>query len=229
MARNPWWPNTIAAQVLLLQNFYNKIEQYETALNLTAGQILAIQKVLEDAIATYNFANGCNTSSQGVNAWKREVLSGKPVGAPAPAPPTFPQNAPPNVNKGLLNTFFEFREMIMKQPGFEESIGEDLGIIGSHKTPPSAVSVRPELTTRAVPGFAVALGGSMQGMDALRVEYATGNGSYVTVGFFTKKPGTVHIEPKVAGQPERGRIRAIFIKKDQEYGQFSPNYPVTLS
>ena len=78
-------------------------------------------------------------------------------------------------------------------------------------------------------GNTVNIAGSMQGMDALRVEYQPVGGKFATVAFLTKTPGGFQITPTNPNQPENGFIRAVFIKKNEEYGSFSPNYPVTIS
>jgi hypothetical protein len=42
-------------------------------------------------------------------------------------------------------------------------------------------------------------------------------------------PGSIQISPAQANQPESGQFRAIFIKKNEEFGNYSPNYPVVLA
>ena len=70
----------------------------------------------------------------------------------------------------------------------------------------------------------------MQSMDAMRIDYQrNGTSTWPPVGFFTKMPGETTITPAVPGQPESGRIRAIFIEKNVEVGLYSPEYPVTIS
>ena len=223
-----WWPSAIDKQKSLLQNFFNKIENYEAALALTPAQVVAMQTVCEHAIAAFNYVEGCKTSMQAATAWRNEVMYGGPNGTPAPAAPTFPGNAPTDVKRGLINSFMRYRDYIVNLPGYDKSIGEDLGLIGAEITPTPEQDMRPELVTRATGSYNVALTGSMQGMDAMRIEYATGDGPYREVGLFTSKPGTVHIEPQNPGQPENGRLRAVFIKKSHVVGNYSPNYSVTI-
>lgn len=37
------------------------------------------------------------------------------------------------------------------------------------------------------------------------------------------------IVPAVPGEPETGHVRAVFMKKNAEYGNYSADYPVTLA
>jgi len=66
-------------------------------------------------------------------------------------------------------------------------------------------------------------------MDALRVEYARKGGSFSPVAFLTNTPGGFQITPETPGEPETGHVRAVFIKKNEEYGNYSADYPVTVS
>ena len=49
------------------------------------------------------------------------------------------------------------------------------------------------------------------------------------VGFLTKTPGVVQISPNVPGDPESGRIRARYIQSNNPIGNYSAEYPVTVS
>ena len=69
----------------------------------------------------------------------------------------------------------------------------------------------------------------MQGMDALRVEYAPNDGQFTNVAFLTNTPGGFQITPQTPGQPEAGRIRCVYIKRNAEFGNYSADYPVTVS
>ncbi len=64
----------------------------------------------------------------------------------------------------------------------------------------------------------------------MRVEYRKkGANNWMTVAFFTKMPGEFTITPTTPNEPESGEIRARFIKKSEDYGEFSPNYVITVS
>lgn len=90
--------------------------------------------------------------------------------------------------------------------------------------------VTPELKVKTLPGFMVNVAGSMAGFDAMRVEYVrNGSTTWNIAAFLTKLPGEFHIAPATPGQPEAGRIRGVYIKKNEQFGNFSPEYAVTLS
>ena len=124
----------------------------------------------------------------------------------------------------------KLRDQIVAAPGYTLAIGEDLGIVGPETSKPAPDSLVPELTAKTSTGYWVNLSGSMKGMDALRVEYSRdGSETFQTVAFLTNTPSGFQISPQTPNQPEKGVIRAVYIKKSEEVGQYSANYPVTLS
>ena len=128
-----------------------------------------------------------------------------------------------------MTQFFALRDQIVANSGYTLAIGEDLGIVGAEITPLGPTEVSPVLKPSVSMGNTVNVSASMQGMDAMRVEYQPAGGKFSTVAFLTKTPGGFQITPTNPNQPENGFIRAVFIKKNEEYGSFSPNYPVTVS
>ena len=88
----------------------------------------------------------------------------------------------------------------------------------------------PNLKVTTASGYEITVAGSMQSMDAIRIEYQRiGGASWSIAAFLTKLPGTFTITPQTPGEPEMGRIRGQFIKKNADFGNPSPEYPVTLS
>ena len=63
----------------------------------------------------------------------------------------------------------------------------------------------------------------------LAVEYAPKGGEFTTVAFLTKTPSGFQITPTSPSGAKTGFVRAVFIKKNEQYGNFRPNYPVTVS
>ncbi len=125
--------------------------------------------------------------------------------------------------------FFRLRDLIVASPGYTQAIGEDLGIVGATVIPRSPDQVQPQFKSVTVSGSTINIAGSMQGMDAMRVEYAPNGGSFRTVAFLTNTPGGFTLSPENPNQPETGHIRAVYIKKNAEFGNYSADYPVTVS
>lgn len=230
MRRKTWWPGTMSDQATLMQNFLAKIPNYGTVLGMTAAQVTAAQGLCSAFIGAFNATEQCRASMAAMTQWRDEVFSGEPVGAAIPAPPVFPVVEEVAYTRGTIKQFFDVRDRILAAAGYTQAIGEDLGIIGPEVSRPAPGAIVPELRTETSTGYWVNLSGSMQGMDALKVEYSRdGGASFTTVAFLTNTPGGFQITPQNPNQPEKGFVRAIYVKRNEEVGRYSANYPVTVS
>lgn len=229
MARKAWWPGMASEQLVLVQNFQTKIATYAAVLNLAAEQITAAQALCDAFIGASNLMEQSRTAMRAMTQWRNIVLYGDPTGEASPAPPIFPVGGAPAFTRGVVKQFFAFRDMIISLPGYTDAIGEDLGLIGPEITLIAEADMFPDLRAIVSNGNFVNLNGSMQGMDALRVEYAPKGGQFSTVAFLTKTPGGFTINTGDPSQAQAGLIRAIFIRKNADFGSFSPSYPVTVS
>lgn len=229
MPKKFWWPTTLSDQITLLQNFLSKIGGYATQLELTAAEVTAVQNMCNACINTFNFTESCKAAMKAATQWRELICFGEPTGSAIPAPPTFPIGDIPLATRGVVTQFFTVRDQIVAADGYTMAIGEDLGIVGAEITPPLPADVTPNLKPTITMGNTVNINGSMQGMDALRIEYAPKGGTFSTIAFLTNTPGGFQITPTAPNQAETGVIRAVFIKKNVEFGNFSPNYPVTVS
>lgn len=229
MARRSWWPTGLANQSSLMQNFRSKIAGYASQLGFTPAEVTDAQTLCTTFINAYNFAEGARTAMQGATQWRDLVFYGEPTGTPAPPTPTFPNGGDFTYTRGAVTRFFQLRDQIVVNNGYTVAMGEDLGLIGPENTERPAADVAPQLRAIVTMGNTINLSGSMQGMDALRVEYAKQGGEFTTVAFLTKTPGGFQVNTAAPNVPENGFVRAVFIKKNEEYGNFSPNYPVTVS
>ncbi|MGB7207889.1 MAG: hypothetical protein WBD27_04445 [Pyrinomonadaceae bacterium] len=229
MARKSWWATTLADQSAQLLNFSSKIGGYAGQLGWTPAQVTAAQNVCATFINAVNFTEGARASMLAATQWREMIFFGEPNGALAPPTPNFPDGGDFSFTLGVVTQFFALREQIVANSKYTMAMGEDLGIVGAEIIPLAPTNVTPNLKASVSMGNTVNLTGSMQGMDALRVEYAPKGGDFTTVAFLTKTPGGFQITPTNPSGAETGFVRAVFIKKNEEYGNFSPNYPVTVS
>lgn len=229
MARKPWWPNSLPAQQVLVQNFRVKIGSYAGALGLAAEQITASQALCDAFIGAFSLAEQSRSTMQALRQWRDIVFFGEPAGEAAPDPPIFPAGGSPGYSNGIVKQFFAFRDMVISLPGYTSAIGEDLGILGPEITPAPEASVAPDLRVSVSNGNFVNISGSMQGLDAMRVEYSPKGGQFSAIAFLTKTPGGFAIDMAEPDKPQTGHIRAIFVKKNADYGNYSPAYPITIS
>lgn len=228
MARKPWLPNSLPAQQVLVQNIRAKIVGYAGAFGLAAEQISASQALCDAFIGAFNLAEQSRSTMQVLRQWRDIVFFGEPAGEPAPDPPVFPTGGSPGYANGIVKQFFAFRDLVISLPGCTDSIGEDLAILGPEITPTPEASVAPDLRVSVSNGNFVNLTGSMQGLDAMRVEYSPKGGQFATIAFLTKTPGGFAIDMAEPDKPQAGHFRAIFVKKNADYGNYSPAYAITI-
>lgn len=217
------------AQLVLIQNFLSKFALYGPGLGFNAAAITAAQALCNAFIGAVNATEAARASMQAMTQWRDDILTGEADGR-TPQPPVFPVVGPVTYPAGVVKAFMKLREQIVASPTYTIAIGEDLGIVGPETSRPAPGSVTPELRATTSTGYRVDLAGSMQGMDALKVEYSRDGGdTFQTVAFLTNTPAEFQVTPVNPAVPEKGFIRAVFIKKNEEFGNMSANYPVTLS
>lgn len=229
MAVKFWWPSSMPAQLVLIQNFNAKLPNYGTVLGLTPVQLDAAEVLCANFVAAFNATEQCRATMIAMTKWRDEVFYGEPSGGAAQPAPVFPAAPAGAFKLGTVTEFFRLRDRIVASAGYTQAIGEDLGIVGATIVPPAPDTVTPNLKTSTMGNYRVQVSGSMQGADALRVEYAPNGGDFAPIAFLTNTPGSFQITPANPNQPESGVIRAVYIKKNEEYGNYSANYPVTVS
>ena len=226
-----WFPRSLPDQLIMFQNVKVKIGGYSAVLPLTLAQTTAITLICNEFIAVYNYVAQARATTESLVEWRDIIFRGSPTGGAAPAPPVYPSySAVAGSTIGIFTAFRDFVDLIKSSPGYTQAIGEDLMIVATKPEDIAEGSVTPDLKVSTLPGYKVEISGSLQGMDALRVEYIqNGKTEWNIAAFLTKMPGEFVIAGVSPGQAVTGRIRAVFIKKNNEFGNFSPEYPVTLS
>lgn len=230
MVRNFWWPGTLSAQVLLVQNFAKKITGWAETLGWTPAQLAAAIALCNAIASAIEVTNQCRTAMLAVTNWRDLVLYGQPKGQPGGKAPVFPVINGEDYNRGLVDSFFEIRDQIVANNGYTLAMGEDLGIVGSESSASRGpAETTPELKTVSTSTNHVTINGSMQGMPVMRVEYAPKGQTYSSVAIVTNLPATFAVPKVNPNTPELGTIRTIFVKKNADFGNYSPNYDVTLA
>ncbi len=162
MRKRFWWPTSMSDQLVLIQNFRAKIAGYQTALGLTLLQVTAATELCETFIGAFNSTEQAKTTMQSMTQWRDAIFYGDPVGAPSGEAPVFPVVGATTYYLGTVTQFMAFRDLIVALPGYTESIGEDLGIVGPEISPLAPDLVSPTIKSVKTNGFTV----SISGLDA---------------------------------------------------------------
>lgn len=231
MAKGPWYPPTLPGQRAMYLNVKNKIGAYMAILGLTQAQVDRIVLICDTFITAYDYVEQIKLAGESLVEWRDEIFTGKPTGDPAqPAPGFSPIVLAVGAFIGIVTEFKEWRELIVALPAYTPSIGENLGIVGAEELSAPEGNITPNIQISTETGFVVKASGSMQGFKALRFEYQrVGSTVWNLVAFADKLPTEFTISPATPGQPENGRIRGIFIRDNVPYGNWTPDFPVTIS
>ena len=177
-----------------------------------------------------NVAQEINDQKEAFTTFKNAILEGDPL-APAPTPPILPVvSGPQPFVSGLDNQAKAIIKRIKASPGYNQTIGEQLGLVETGPAPfnPNDLTAALKLTSKS--GSVVEVAFSKQGQDAMRVEFQRkGETVWQLAGIFLSSPG-IHAAPSVPpDEPESRSYRGILIKKNDPIGNHSPIYPVVTT
>lgn len=223
-----WFPTNLQDRAAWFQNFVTQFTPLATMLGFSASEVADITNDNADFQSIAATTVELEAFASAVRQFRITLTEGD-IGDPQPQFPAENFSPPPNARPaGMFERIDDYVKRIRTAAAYTPEIGAALGIIPSPPPPPGPV--QPDLKVTTSTGFKIAVAGSMKSMDAIRVEYQrNGASGWSLAAFLTKMPGEFTITPATTGEPEAGRIRAIFIKKNAETGSFSPEYPVTVS
>lgn len=228
-----WFPTSRPKQLIMFTNVKAKIGGYAAILPLAAAKVTRIELICDIFIALFNYVEQTRATAEQLTEFQAliETAAGNTPGKPAPDAPVFqPLNLPAGAFVGIFEEFKDLVEDIKAADNYTRGIGEDLMIVAPEgtSTPDAdiAASIQPQATGS---NYKVNIKGSLQGQSAIRVEYYRKGAGVPQSFFFTKLPGEITIVPHTPGEPESGSLRAILLRNNQEIGQWSPDYPVTVS
>ncbi|HZF02237.1 MAG TPA: hypothetical protein VE344_10115 [Methylomirabilota bacterium] len=218
MPKSYYLPSDDAGRLTWLNNFSAKLPVYSAPLGLLAADTASVQA---DA-AFFNYAFGAQQQiaayAQQWTAYKNAARdgSGPSLGA-APAAPALGV-APTAVAPGIIGRVKALVARIKVAPGYTDSIGQALQIIGADQTV-DVNSMKPVLTAELDAG-AVNLGWMKQGMDGIEFQVDRGAG-FVFLAIDTIPNYTDTAAMPAAGQSALWKYKAIYIQADQRVGQWS--------
>jgi hypothetical protein len=202
-----------------LNNLSAKLPSYSAVLGLSAADVAS---VTADAL----FFNYCLGSvgqvaaySQQWTAYKNAARNGNsPALGAFPAPPVLVTPAPAMVAPGIFGRATTLVARIKTAPGYTDSIGQALQIIGADQTV-DVNSMKPVITAELDAGQ-VDIGWTKQGMDGIEIQVDRGAG-FVFLAIDTI-PGYTDTAPiPAAGQSALWKYKAIYRQGDDRVGQWS--------
>ncbi|MCX6900481.1 MAG: hypothetical protein NT105_17515 [Verrucomicrobia bacterium] len=232
MKRQKYYPARIDSQITWLLNFSAKLPGYETPLGLPSAHVDAcvasckylvyVLQLWLPAVRTFGLAA----------TEAADLLASGEGSAAVPLPvftlPPLPEGVvavPPGV---LTPRLFALVALIKASPGYTDTIGLDLGIVGADP----AVGTVPEVTAEVQAGDTcqnVALAFVKHGHTGVYVESKRGNGPWEFLATDTFSPYLDTRTLLVAGTPEVRQYRLRYWDKGEPVGEWSDIVTVTVA
>jgi hypothetical protein len=228
-----WFPKTRPKQLVMFTNVKAKIAGYKSILPLPQEKIERVVLICDVFIGAYNFVEQSRAKAANLTDWQDLIFLGEggTKGEPAPAAPVFQTfDLPAGASVGIFEEFRELREDIVGADNYTEGIGEDLMIVGDEGEDLNLDEIVANIKPQALQNTKkVRITGSMQGFKGMQAQYQAKGSDAVQNFYLTNLPADITIATATAGQPENGVVRAVMIDDNEPVGQWSPDYPVTIS
>lgn len=208
-----------------IQNFAQQLPKFTAKYGISAANLTALDA---DAAWTAYWTQARTNARQQQKQLTdyTDDIAKKPIGSAAPSEPTWelPPNAPAPRPPGIRKRIRQIAAFIKNNPAYDEADGELLGIVGTDSGEPDALTARPTLTVRTLPAFALEVEYKKLEMDALSIELRRTSGAradWEAIKVLTRSSGSFTVEPMVAGQGEQIELRAVYLKNDSPFGNYS--------
>jgi hypothetical protein len=239
MKRNDYYPKSRGPQPEWHTHFAAKFAQYGPGFGYSP---LAVNNGVADNLTlAYGLGNWITTARElGPTCTDsldllRYGTGGTPFVFPtytAATPPTLPAGADPVLPGALERTFMLVQE-IKHKPGYTQTIGLDMGIVGSEETvPPPGDVPPPRITVTVIAGDEqenVRLKFVKDGHQSVEFQSRRGNGAWETLDVYYKSPGLDDRALLNPAQAEVREYRARYRDNNQPTSEWSDVAKVTVS
>ena len=216
MANQPYYPSREGDQSLWFTNIQSKIANYYTNLDISADRQSKLTLVLAWLIWTWHiYLPARRADAPAATSWRQQLATGASdattiTGPPLPAALTPPAGTP---FFGMLSWLFSEIARWKNAEGYTDTIGSDLGIIGSvapaHTAPPT-------LTAGDVAQNSVELDFNIYEHDGVWIEsQRQGETGFTFLATETGSPYVDNRPVKTAGQAEWRDYRACWWDGDE--------------
>jgi hypothetical protein len=208
-----------------------KIGGQAAALGLTPAQVTEFEGKAQNILDVMDFRSTTAQTDKAVTEWRDQALNGDPKGDPTSPAPAYEVWGGGAVTRGLVQQFFDIRDLIDALPGSTEAIMTELALLGAEITPPDPAGVVPTLLTTAAQVDAVwtALVGNRQGATQFEVLTApVGSNTWTSRGTYTGH--SIQLTETITDdKPIQLQARVRLLKNNEYYGQPSEISIVTIN
>jgi len=228
--RDDWYPQPLAERVDWHINLDNQAVDFREKYGWSAAQVASIHADRLWIEYWYHAREEVDIKRGQLTKYI-STISGNKTDADVPLTVDFtPSNEPPaEVPPGIEARTRELRRETVNKSVYAKADGALLGFERSAPTLPDLAQMFPEFSLRTLVNYQIEASFLKQGMDAVRFEYRYKGGNWMPLGDKASSPAILTISPQTAGEAVQIEIRAIFLRKYQTVGNYSPSYSIVAA
>jgi len=229
MSSQSYFPASEADRVLWFTNFIVKLPIQGPNVGLSDTEI---SEAVADSVCYIWIVNEWNNAIQqkALEATTYKTLIANGIGngiVPLPANLIF-DRVPPMRAPGVLTRIYTLVQKIILSPNYKDSIGQDLGIVGTQVNTSQLVPEFTVSTERVSDSERVKLIFTKYGHDGVSIESRRNDGVWEAIGIAILKPWYDDRPLLVANTPESREYRLRWWDKDSVSGELTPVQKVTV-
>ena len=226
MASSPYYPTREGDQLTWFLNLNVKIDSFITPLELNPARVAQIHNTLGWLIWTWGtLLPSRRLDAPAALAWRNLLATGISQAGTVVTPPVPALLIPPSsiTYFGMLTWLFEEISRWKSSVGYNDTIGQSLGIIGPVLSPPDFTTVQPALTATAS-GGSVKVTWGWQGysafLDLCELVVDRNDGQNFKLLAYDSTPNYEDNQPYPVA-PTKWTYKAIYRVGDHQVGQWS--------
>jgi hypothetical protein len=222
------FPRTEGDLHVFVQNLATRLPAHNNIFDFTTIELAKLESHAVNLGYIRALTVQVNDSKHAFTDWKQKMLHGD--NALLGELPTFPEVALPEANwSGLVPFVKNIVKRIKAHPGYNEFIGEDLGLIVDNPTSTPDEDMIPEIELKAINNGKIEIRFKRAGFDSIRIDWRPkGEQTWQLAGVYTNSPA-VHDHASPGDAPEAREYRAIFLRKNEAVSKFSSTYNIVTT
>lgn len=220
--KQDWYPRDMESLVSFYANLNTNLPHFEVKYNIR-------QETLDRVKANYEWLSywvaaryAFDQTGKQLTRYFNAIAYGRGADGAITAPILDAVNdAPPSEVPFDIEAFTRaLRREIVARANYSTADGELLGFVAPDTDKRPEESLTASFVAETQPDFALRIKFKKEGADALRVEHRHKGENWMLLTILTAD-GTARIPPKIAGQAEQIELRAILLRKNQPFGNYS--------
>ena len=229
MLNQPYFPSPESERATWITHYISKLPIHAVKVGISQNEVATtIRELSCYKWISQELVPGAQNYGLETTALRNSVAYDSPAGIqPLPVPVSY-SNPPEMCPSGVLTRLFTQVQRIKLSDNYTDSIGQDLGIIGSSKVDTHTYPEYILFVTQGENHQQVAIKFKKYGHDAVSIESRRNNGDWENLAIAMQKPWYVNRPLLVPNTPEVREYRLRWCDKDQLGEIFSPVQKVTI-